>query len=409
MTLSPKNLLLLFACFWLTASAQAADIGVDYHSFTSDFSNDSVLTRYHQVVPGQAPTTVRQEAQYQLARMKKSGVDFVSTRIYVGAPAGSNVDSRLNPYLMAFPPTPQDLANLATYVDDVKSAGLTLDLGFLWLGQADYTVGCVNEGDDGTEEAGCNSPKLGHGNLSLSTFKTNLRSQTIAKILQQIDAGDVRNFYFDGEVLYHPNPSALPIGDQRRKRRNENWFFENGYGYFAHILTRDGKGQPMVYFLPTVPADPSTTGGILNNTWHNLADPEYPATMGHRTMYWPYRSMLFIEQTFAAKGWPSSWMFDRFDFSFYADTHSSALYDDWADRMLDDAYAVIVSRFGLSGVGFAEANYFGDYSKRAAYCSALHAESGRLDFFAFWTTRYSAERVDYGNVEVAFPTNLSGC
>ena len=410
-------LILMPEIFGMSALVQthllfAQEIGVNYHAVGPNFNDNTTKPGTSDVfLPKYHIGNIKQTVINDLNNMKAAGVDFISTRIYIGADPSVAYENRsLNRYFIAFPPRPEELTNIENYVDDVNSAGLTLDLGFFWLGKADYTIGCVDPADDGS--GGFTQAGLGPDHESLTSFKNKVTSHTIAKVLQKISPGEVRNFYLDGEVLYHPDPDILPDGSLKMKRRNENWFFENAYGYFAHILTRDNKGNPMVYFLPTAPSNPNLVGGILNEGWHKQDDPNYPQTENHRTMYWPFRSMLFIQNVFQAKSWPAAWKFDRFDFSFYVDTPHSSEYDDHIERVLDDADAVIKgnfgSFFGIDSYAFAEASYL-TLGKLNVLCNELAAQSYRLEAAAFWTTPYSATRKGYDHLEVGAPTVLGNC
>ncbi|MEO0438568.1 MAG: hypothetical protein AAF098_16840 [Pseudomonadota bacterium] len=390
----------------LSIAAQSAEVGVAYHATgPGGLISDGFLTRYHQ-------GGTRALVQSQLSSMQSAGVDAIRTAIWIGAetvPVDNRSTNRR--YMIAFPPRPQDLTNIKNYVDDVNAAGLTLDLALKWgTGRADFNVGCVNTSD---QPGYCSTTGLGPDHMSLSTFENNMKPLTIAKIIQQISPGEVRYFYYDAEVIYDPDLGSLS-GSAKRTRRNNNWHFEKGYGYFASILTSQNKGTPSVYYIITRNPNPNQT--IRTWSWNILPPGPYPALYGHRTMYHPVRTATFIENTFAAKGWPSSWKPPRFDVSFYLDTPNQGLYDDFVQKLISDYDAVMKTAFGFPNeLGIAETTYFGNSSRRSNACTASALNNSRVESFFFWSTPYSQER-EGGNGSPGYYatrqgpiTNISGC
>ena len=204
----------------------------------------------------------------QLQIMKEEGIDSIFTHIFIGAPQYRKKTIHIkNKYLITFPPNVQDLENIQNYISDVKELNMTLDLGFLWLGQADFDVGCIDPDDDG-KDRGCDYENIGHGKIDPTKF-LEYATNTVNSVFNIKNISYVRNFYFDGEVLYHPDPENIPIGKYRRKRKNENWFFEKIYPIFASQAL--GKSvNPSLYFLPTKPNASQYKDGILNRSWNNL-------------------------------------------------------------------------------------------------------------------------------------------
>src|SRR5205814_56532 len=118
-------------------------VGVDYHAYDTDFLHTAFITIYDQ--PG-----VRQTVRSQLQGMADRGASTISTRIWsVTEPGTSNFGET---WRATFPMTDQEAANLHAYAQDVAavqgSGGnrLRLDLCFLWLGAADYTMGTPSTG-----------------------------------------------------------------------------------------------------------------------------------------------------------------------------------------------------------------------------------------------------------------------
>src|SRR5436305_7295843 len=119
------------------------DVGVDYHAYGADFLHTAFITNDNQ--PG-----VRQTVQTQLQGMADRGATEISTRIWlVTEPGTTNFGET---WRATFPMTDQEQANLHTYAQDVAAVQgvggnrLRLNLCFLWLGAADYTMGIPSTG-----------------------------------------------------------------------------------------------------------------------------------------------------------------------------------------------------------------------------------------------------------------------
>ncbi len=394
----------LAATVLFTLPTQAFDIGVNYHAWTSNFTQDSFLPEYH-------TGDVRNEVQEQLEDMADAGVDHIFTRIAIGAPpdsvvtaAGNKINERTNRYHFAFPPTSQDLINLDNYIADVTALGMTLDLGLIWEGQANFEQGCVDKYDDPS----CMEVGLGSAKLPPAIFKSTTHA-TFQRLFTSIDPGEVRTFYFDTEAQYDQNLNIHPPA-VKRIRRNQNWFFENAYVNFSLRCANHAPTRPSLYFLFTAPTNLTLyPRGILDNEWRNLPDPEHPATEGHRTMFNAYRSVRFIYDTVAAKGWPATWLPPRFELSIYADTDTPSLYDDHIRRIVEDAMAVFVDNpdFNFSGVAAAEMGFLDICTERQTLWDALQFQG--LESVSFWTTPYKGARVDpYGNRAWSHITDFDG-
>ncbi len=122
---------------------QGYDVGVDYHAYGTDFLHTAFITIYNQ-------PDVRQTVKAQLQGMADRGATVISTRIWFVTESGTTNFGET--WRATFPMSDQEQANLRAYAQDVAaiqgSGGnrLHLDLGFLWLGAADYTKGSPSTG-----------------------------------------------------------------------------------------------------------------------------------------------------------------------------------------------------------------------------------------------------------------------
>jgi IPT/TIG domain len=331
------------------------DVGVDYHTFGSDFNSTAFITQYDQ--PG-----VRQTVQAQLQGMADHGATFIHTSIwFVTEPGTTNFGEA---WRATFPMTDQEAANLRAYAQDVAavvsaSGGrLRLDIALMWLGAADYTIGSPTTG-------------LGYSNLSASEFNSRIEVTTdkvlvaVGDVMRPDGVQVVDTIYFDPEVLI-PGP-----GDTGGKP-NEGWFLLSNYSRFVSAVSAKGI-RPSVYFMAL---DKQTD--ILDDSY---VDSLYPILDGHRSMFWIYRSINFMVNN----GLPLP---SRIDFSCYL-TSTGAPYDELLQRVLDDADATLPSLGAPRSYGAVETYYLLDSSKRLQYGQAFAsqaAQDSRLRRVSFWTT-----------------------
>ncbi|VGO15414.1 hypothetical protein PDESU_03997 [Pontiella desulfatans] len=325
------------------------NVGVDYHSYSSDFKLSSFINMYHQ-------PSVRQIVQAQLQGMADSGATRISTKIWLVTEPGSSTFG--DTWRSTFPLSDQEQANIRTYaqdVADVKGIGgnrLRLDLGMLWLGTADYTRGNPADG-------------LGWRALSEDVFtnRVNLTTDKVIAAVSGIDRPDgvpvVETVYLNGEVM---------IG----AKANEEWFMNNLYPRFVSVVSNAGF-TPSVYFIVA-----DSQENVLQNDY---VDAEHPILNNHRSMYWVYRTLRHMSDN-------SLPIPARIDFSYYVPS-SGATYQSLLSRVLHDADATLPSLGAPQSYGLAETYYFDDDSERHLYGQAIAEEmksNQRLKLITFWTT-----------------------
>ena len=325
------------------------NVGVDYHATGTDFLHTAFITIYNQ--PG-----VRQTVRTQLQAMADRGASTISTRIwFVTEPGTSNFGET---WRATFPMTDQEQANLHTYVQDVAAVQgvggnrLRLNLCFLWLGAADYTMGTPSTG-------------LGFTPITGTVFTSRLQTTT-DKVLAAVTGVNrpdgvsvVDIIYLNGEVM---------IG----AKANEDWFMTTHYPRFVSVVTKAGF-TPAVYFIVA-----DTQDDVLQNDY---VDAVYPILNNHRSMFWVYRTMRFMVDT----GLPLP---ARIDFSYYVPS-TGATYPQLLTRVLDDADATLPSLGAMQSYAAAETFYFLDGTQRLQFGRAFTTEaaaSQRLKSVTFWTT-----------------------
>jgi hypothetical protein len=325
------------------------DVGVDYHSTGSDFAHTAFITQYH--VPA-----IRATVLTQLQGMIDRGATVFSTRIWFVTEPGT--DSGGETWRATFPMSDQEEANLKAYATDIAklvgSGGnrARLDIGLLWLGAADYTIGTPTGG-------------LGYTPLSQTEFTSRVEQTTdkvlnaVTNVLRPDGVSVVDTIYLEGEVM---------IG----AKANLEWFLTTHYPRFISRVAAAGF-KPSVYFTTATQASdqPLTVGYV---------DADFPALNGHRTMYWAYRSLNFM----VANGLPLP---TRIDFSFYPDPNAGP-FKDVVQRALDDADATLPSLGATKSYGTVETYYFLDGGMRLGLgqAFALSAQqNGRLQRVTFWT------------------------
>ena len=325
------------------------DVGVDYHAYGADFLQTAFITIYNQAA-------VRQAVLAQLQGMADRGATIISTRIwFVTEPGTTNFGQT---YRATFPMSDQEQANLRAYAQDVAtiqgSGGnrLRMDICFLWLGAADYTMG---------------SPTTGLGFTPVSATEFTRRVQlTTDKVLAAI--GDVTRpdgvhlvdtIYLDGEVM---------IG----AKANQDWFMITHYPRFVSVISQAGF-KPAVYFIVA-----DTQDDVLQDSY---VDALYPILNGHRSMYWVYRTMKFMLDL-------GMFIPPRIDFSYYVPS-TGATYPQLLTRVLNDADATLPSLGAAQSYGAAETFYFLDDTQRRQFGQAFATEAAsntRLHRVCFWTT-----------------------
>jgi len=251
-----------------------------------------------------------------------------------------------------------EAANLHTYAQDVAgiqgSGGnrLRLDLCFLWLGAADYTMGTPSTG-------------LGFTPVSGAVFTSRLQTTT-DKVLAAVTGVNrpdgvpvVDIIYLNGEVM---------VG----AKANEDWFMTTHYPRFVSVVKQAGF-TPAVYFIVA-----DTEADVLQN---NYVDAQYPILNNHRSMFWVYRTMKFMHDQ--GLQLPA-----RTDFSYYVPA-VSATYPQLLTRVLDDADATLPSLGAAPSYAAAETFYFSDGTQLLQFAQAFPTEaatSPRLKSVTFWTT-----------------------
>jgi len=325
------------------------EVGVNYHATGSDFDTTSFLTRYHL-------TGVRDTVRGQLQNMADRGASVIKHSIWmVTSPGGTDFGQAWRSH---FPLSTQEATNLRTFAQDVANMQasdgrrLKLDITLLWLGAADFTMGSPASG-------------LGWENLSAAEFTSRL-NQTVSSVINAV--ADVRRpdqrqvvdvVYLNGEVA---------IG----AKANEDWFLTTHYPSFYQSVRNAGL-QPSLYFIAA-----ATEAEVLDN---GFVDSTYPVLNGHRSMFWIYRSLLFMRNN----GLPLP---QRVDFSCYPE-RSSASYATLVRRIFNDADATLPTLGLARRYGAVETYYLSSNTDREALGDAFAAErlvNSRLERTLFWTT-----------------------
>jgi hypothetical protein len=325
------------------------DVGADFHAYGTDFLHTAFITIYNQ-------PTVRQTVISQLQGMADRGATAISTRIwFVTEPGTSNFGES---WRATFPTADQEQSNLRTYAQDVAAiqgwAGnrLRLNLGFLWLGAADYKIGTPSTG-------------LGFTPISAAVFTSRVEVTTdkvlsaISGIARPDGVPVVDVIYLNGEVM---------IG----AKANEDWFMTTLYPRFISVVNQAGF-TPAVYFIVA-----DTEADVLQN---NYVDAQYPILNNHRSMFWVYRTMKFMFD----QGLPIP---ARIDFSYYVPS-TGTTYPQLLTRVLDDADATLPSLGAAHSYAAAETFYFLDSTQRHQFAQAFATEAAansRLKTVTFWTS-----------------------
>jgi len=227
-----------------------------------------------------------------------------------------------------------------------------IDLCFLWLGAADYTMGTPSTG-------------LGFTPITGAVFTSRLQTTTdkvlaaVAGVTRPDGVPVVDIIYLNGEVM---------VG----AKSNEDWFMTTHYPRFVSVVKQAGF-TPAVYFIVA-----DTEADVLQNDY---VDVQYPILDNHRSMFWVYRTMRFMVDN----GLPLP---AHIDFSYYVPVVSST-YPQLLTRVLDDADATLPSLGAAQSYAAAETFYFSDSTQRNQFGQAFASEaatSPRLHSVTFWTT-----------------------
>jgi hypothetical protein len=319
------------------------DVGANYHATSADFVNGSFVQNYHDA-------GVRSIVVAQLQTMADAGATVVKTVLWQ---VGSSSES----WQLSFPLSPQELANIGTYANDVGNTRRTdggyldLQLSIGWLGCADYTLVL----QPGT---------VGYCHYSWSEF-TALARESLTALVQRL-AGIVRPDGRKSVGRLHLELEVM-IG----ARENQDRFLLETYPFFMSLSSQAGL-TGSIYFAAT-----SDESDILDDAY---VDSDYPVLNGHKSLFWIYRSMDFMQRN-------GLQLPDRLDFSFYPRPSSSG-YAALVNRVMADVEAV----FPGYGAAVVETYYFLDAARRhelgRAFANAYLAR-GLPEQVTFWTTPYT--------------------
>jgi hypothetical protein len=316
------------------------ELGANYFSTTNDWGNS---------FPGQyQDPTVRATVLGQINDMANAGANTLKLALQVGR----TPDGLHGNLMIGFPPTPQDLANLTLYAQDVASVTardghkLRLQIGIGYLGTANFTVGDPNTG-------------LGDYGMDATTFLANAQAtgHLIVDAVTGINVPGtstplVEYVYFDGEVM---------IDDPISGKKNEQWFLESLYGDFESYALSRGVTPSLHHIL-------GSNSALITGPW---TDPQYVALNDHESCYWAYRSVRWMKlNNFRIPA--------RLDFSNYADPSLQ-------QRVLDDLDATLGTLGGIPrNYGVAETWYDADPTARRVRGAAFAAQAYRLSSVLFW-------------------------
>jgi hypothetical protein len=331
------------------------DVGVDYHAYTTDFTNTAFITIYNQ-------PQVRQTVQAQLQGMADRGATFIQTAIWLVTEPGTTNFGQT--WRATFPMTDQEAANLHTYAQDVatvQGAGgnrLRLIIALNWLGAADFTIGSPTTG-------------LGYSNLSAPEYISRVQATTssvlgaVSGVTRPDGVPVALRIFLDCGV-------TIPAPGETGGNANEGWFLTANYPQFVSAVSQTGI-EPAVYFNVDF-----SQSSVLDDTY---VDSVYAILNGHRSMFWPYRGMKFMVDN----GLPLP---SETEFAWYM-TSTGAPYGQLVQRILADADATLPSLGAAQTYGAAEAYYLLDANQRLQYGLAFAtqaAQSPEMQRVSFWTT-----------------------
>jgi len=342
------------------SEAKRPSVGVCYHATSSDFDQamnegfkgSTFLRNYHR-------PKVREAVRRQLQAMADAGAEVIKTGIWL-VDSPPNHDDR--GWCMTFPLSPSELTNIRSYAADVaqirRKDGRALELNFalMWSGlwSADYTVG---------------SPETTVGRINLPWNEFLRRAtKTVDDLLGTLSVVKRPDGTKAVSLVYLTH--EMMIG----AKKNEDSFL---MALYPHFLTRCQEAgiEGSIYFNVDVRHEIVFDNGYV--------DHEYPVLTGHRSMYWLYRSIAFLQK--AGLKVPA-----RLDTSLYLDfgDNQELVNTDYArslTRILDDFQAVFPgARLGIVETSHPLARetrmalgraFLGEYTKR-----------GLPERVIFWTT-----------------------
>jgi hypothetical protein len=341
-------------------------VGIDYHATNGDFTNGTFISSYHL-------SGVRATVLAQLQAMADSGASVVKTTLWQVGGGTSE------PWRLSFPLSSQELTNIGTYAADVANTrrpdGTYLDLQFTmaWLGCADYTIGTP-------------STTVGSCSLPWATFINNARASMhnlavrLGPITQPTGRRAVSRIYAELEVM---------IG----AKANQDRFLIDLYPYFLAETAAVGIEGSLYFWMAQTEAE------ILDNAY---VDSQYSVLNGHKSLYWVFRSMIFMYNSGLA-------LPKRLDFSFYPDS-VTVPYAQLVSRVFADVKAV----FPDYRAAVAETYYLADPAKRAELGQAFalsYLARGIPEEVSFWTTPYTGttgfgQPFDFSSYQLSLPAGF---
>lgn len=315
-------------------------VGPAYHSTSDNFETDTFIIDYHK-------PQVRQRVLQQLQALADSGVESISTRVWmVDLPENRNPGK----WRLAFPPTQQEVENIRSYVSDVSKirtrSGGYMDLKFttLWNGCGDFSSGY---------QKFCNLTWQDY----VSRAKTTLG--TIIDAVGNIQSGDgkktISTFYINGEVVVGVVP-------------NTDKFLLDVYPYFIQKTNQYGLNGSLYFFAAAAESD------LFDNSYK---DPNYAVLNKHKSLSWTYTTIQFLKNN----NLPVN---KQIDISFYP-LREKVNYQEQVAKFVSDFQSV----FPEYTLGIAETRYPPNQSLRLelgqAYLSA-YKRTGIPKEVYFWTT-----------------------
>lgn len=352
-----------------------------------EWTNMHVFIRhYHE--PG-----VRQTVQQQLRAMADSGASLVKTILWWGydPSRGPSPDSD---FLIGFPPTAQEMANLHDYVVDVATTlrpnglPMELDLSTGWNGAADISVGDYKADAIGTS---CLSRAEF---LSRVTQSYHAELDAVKDVFRKDGQPAVTLMYFFSEVqtcatdddsdptcqTWGPQPPANSCGVSATigtPKHNQQWLLANAYPAFV-AAARNAGIIPSVYFNGG-----GSEWSVMNSAYADEYSP-LTALRGHGSMANVYRSAWWMKQR--GLELPA-----RFDLDFSPNViYTSA--GTQITRLLDDLEAVLPSLYGSQAIryGIVETAMYLDATARdqtgKAWAAQRLIRGSNPEVVAFWST-----------------------
>ena len=318
--------------------------GVNYDSISDDESN-GFLGVYDD-------SGVRTLVQTQLNAMAQEGVRLVITRVRLSAAEGATPTDN---GAFNVPPTAQQLANLADYASDVvgtSSGGdhLRLVLAVEYEGCANYHVGTP-------------ATTLGECEWTAAQWQENVYASwvSLATELSTVYRADGRPavtlWYIDTNVRV-----AMSEADpaKQTESKNQRWFLSTHYEALRDQVQELGQNASLTFLL--APDDEMASN-------RQFIDYTVPPVSGHGSMYWLYRSLLFLMQNGITRP-------ERLDIAFYPSYEMQ--YGNMAtlvNQTMADLEMLLPSvPQGPDTYAFVETWYPGDATTRRTFGAILDAE-----------------------------------